>query len=217
MPALLVAFGTSFLVGLSGAVSPGPLLAFDIRESMRKGFWAGPALSLGHSLLELAVVLALVLGLGRFFQGSDARAFIGVAGGLFLLWMAYGMFRHPARGMPDLSRQALAQRSGGLRSPLLGGTLVSLSNPFWFVWWMTVGAGLLFRYYPDPLGPAGVAAFYVGHILADFAWFSGVSFGVASGRRWLKRPLYVGIILACGAFLAAMGGLFIVSGAVALI
>jgi len=47
-------FATSWIVGLSGAVSPGPLLAYDIKETLRIGPWAGPAISLGHSILEQA-------------------------------------------------------------------------------------------------------------------------------------------------------------------
>ena len=59
----LAVFGTSFLVGLSGALAPGPLLALDIRESTARGFWAGPYIATGHSLLELLVVVLLAVGL----------------------------------------------------------------------------------------------------------------------------------------------------------
>jgi threonine/homoserine/homoserine lactone efflux protein len=95
---------------------------------------------------------------------------------------------------------------------LLGGAVVSLANPFWSLWWLTVGATLLSRFYPGPLGLGGVGAIYLGHILSDFLWYSGVALAVAAGRRVMPRPAYAGLLLACGAFLAVMGGVFLYTG-----
>lgn len=64
--ASLAVFGTSFLVGLSGALAPEPLLALDIRGSTERGFWAEPYIATGHSLLEFIVVILVALGLLRF-------------------------------------------------------------------------------------------------------------------------------------------------------
>lgn len=83
--ALGAIFGTSFLVGLSGTASPGPLLAVCIRESARSGFMAGPFISTGHALLELLVVMALALGLSQVLNQPSVVAAIGGGGGLFLL------------------------------------------------------------------------------------------------------------------------------------
>ena len=63
MAPILIIFANSFLVGFSGAVSPGPLLAFNIKETVRIGFIAGPLVVAGHSLLELVTVGALAFGL----------------------------------------------------------------------------------------------------------------------------------------------------------
>ncbi|MBI4233549.1 MAG: LysE family transporter [Chloroflexi bacterium] len=203
------AFSASFVVGLSGAASPGPLLAFNIRETVERGFWAGPSVSLGHSLLEAVVVALLALGLGRVLQTGLAGAVVALAGGIFLLWMAWGIYRQPAGELVLTPAQGI-RRAGGARRPILGGVLVSLSNPFWFVWWMTAGAALLFRSYQ--LGIAGLVAFYFGHILADFSWYSAVSFAVATGRRLMTPPIYRGIMLSCAAFLALMAVYFLTCG-----
>lgn len=206
-------FGTSFLVGLSGAVSPGPLLALDIRESVQRGFWAGPSISLGHAMLELVVVVLLALGISRFLQVETAATVIALLGGSVLLWMGWGMLRQPGRGAPSTTLRS-HHSTGHLRpgGPILGGVLVSLSNPFWTIWWFTVGASFLSRSIEMGLGALGIGAFYLGHILSDFSWFSAVSLAVASGRRLMTDAVYKAIVVVCGLFLWALAGYFVASG-----
>ena len=59
MLSIFTIFFTSFVIALSGALMPGPLLTVTISESARRGFVAGPLLIAGHGLLELALVVAL--------------------------------------------------------------------------------------------------------------------------------------------------------------
>ena len=119
---LIAIVTTSFLVGLSGAMSPGPLLAFDLRESLRIGFWAGPLVSLGHALLELLTVVLLALGLTHLFSQEAALTVVGIPGGAFLLWMAWGMVRHPARGLPEGCRLSLPAPQLSAPPALRGGS-----------------------------------------------------------------------------------------------
>ena len=85
---LLPIFATSWIVGLSGAVSPGPLLAYDIKETLRIGPWAGPAISLGHSILELGIVALLYFGAASILDSNIAQIYISIIGGTVLLFMA---------------------------------------------------------------------------------------------------------------------------------
>ncbi len=142
IPAIFV---TSFIIGFSGAVTPGPLLVFNIREAVRRGFIAGPLVSLGHGILELLVVAGLALGVARFLEHGVATMAIGILGGAFLLWMGYGMARHPSRhAMPEANgSEAPAHRGKAMAGTVLGGVLVTVSNPFWSIWWVTVGLGYI--------------------------------------------------------------------------
>ncbi|NLW09581.1 MAG: LysE family transporter, partial [Firmicutes bacterium] len=80
---------------------PGPLLTVNIKESLRRGFWAGPQLILGHALLEGALITGLALGLGGLLKAELSQGLISVFGGAFLFWMAWGMLRYKGQG--DLS------------------------------------------------------------------------------------------------------------------
>jgi len=74
-------FITAFVVGLSGAMLPGPFLTTAIAECIRRGFWAGPWMVLGHAVMELALVLALLGGLSTFLVRSDVTSGIALLGG----------------------------------------------------------------------------------------------------------------------------------------
>ena len=205
-------FITSFGVGLSGSVTPGPLLAFNIREVLRVGFWAGPLTIVGHSALELIVVLALVIGVARFLESPIAGFVIGIAGGLFLIWMGWAMARHPSRLTPPGTAGAvdLSEGQGGRSKVVVFGALVTLTNPYWSLWWATIGLGYLL--WARGMGDAGIVSFYVGHILADFLWYTVVAMALVSGRRLMSPLAYRVLIVICGLFLLGMGGWFIASG-----
>jgi threonine/homoserine/homoserine lactone efflux protein len=92
---------------------------------------------------------------------------------------------------------------------LLGGVFVSLSNPFWSIWWATIG--LTYIVWATDLGVPGLASFFTGHILSDLVWYSLVAFAISSGRRLITARVYQGLILVCGLFLLALGVFFLVS------
>lgn len=213
MEALGLLFLSSFIVGLSGAATPGPLLMVNIVEVARRGFWAAPALALGHSLLELVTVALLGLGLSQVLHTGVIPGLVGLLGGLFLLWMGGGMIR----SAPSLSlRAAMADaRSSPTGLPVLLGVTASLSNPYWLVWWATVGASFMVA--SLSWGLVGLAAFYLGHIASDFAWYAFVGAVVATGRRAMTDAVYRGLLVACAIFLLALGAFFILSGIGALL
>jgi threonine/homoserine/homoserine lactone efflux protein len=206
---LLAIFGTSFVVALTGALMPGPLLAVTIGEVTRRGFWAGPLLILGHGILELATVLALILGLGRLVEDNQSAGnVISIIGGLILVAMGAATVINSRRqkGM-SLSAQGSKGRNGML---ILSGMVISLSNPFWFIWW--AGIGLSYLVWSLKLGAAGVAAFFSGHFLADFGWYTLISFVIVSGKKVIKDSVYQWLLFACGIVLVGIGIYFLTMG-----
>lgn len=201
---LWMLFLTSFGVGFSGALMPGPLLTVDIAESTRRGFWTGPILIGGHAIAELIVVIALAVGLSELLASKTAFVVIGLAGGLALLLMGAAMLH-------DIIRRRITfdpNRPGARSGLLVGkGITASLSNPYWFVWWATVGSAFLTKSLAH--GAAGPVVFYVGHIMSDLIWYSFVSFMIAIGRKLLVGKPYYVLISLCALFLVYMGIKFI--------
>mgnify|MGYP001198461954 CR=1 FL=1 len=106
----------SFVMALSGAMMPGPLMAVTVAESARRGPWAGPALMVGHAALELGLLLALMLGMKPLLEREATFAVIAVVGAGALLWMAAGMLR----SLPRLSLLTDASGGGGAKLALRG-------------------------------------------------------------------------------------------------
>jgi len=203
-------FVTAFIVGLSGAMMPGPLLTTAIAESIRRGFWAGPQIVLGHALLELALVLALLGGLASFLVRNDVFTVIAFLGGAFLIFMGFTMSRDAWGGRISLEEVEASGHREVRIHPVIAGITVSFANPFWHVWWATTG--LYFISMAMKSGTIGLASFYSGHIAADLAWYSLVALAVTGGRRFINQTVYNYILVTCGIFLLGLGFYFIYSG-----
>ncbi len=189
-----VALG-SFVVAFSGALMPGPLLTVTITQSAHRGVWAGPLLVLGHGILEMAMVAALLFGLGPLLQRDAVAAAVGIVGAGVLAWMATGLFR----SISSLSVKAESSTGPPRGSPVVVGMLMSLANPYWTVWWATIGLAYLSSC--RHLGAAGVLAFFIGHIMGDLVWYAAVSWSFTHGRRFLSDGVYKTLMAVCGAAL----------------
>ena len=184
-------------------------MALNISEAARRGFWVGPLLVVGHAIVELLLVVALAWGLSQFLGSSLVAGIIGVVGGLFLMWMSFSLFRQARHQVLPVG--ANPQGGNSTRRLILAGVLVSVANPFWLLWWATVGTTYLL--WSLTVGVIGVALFYIGHILADLGWYSLVSLLIAKGRRLMSNRVYRGLLAICGVALLGMGCYFLVSGA----
>ncbi|KJR49000.1 Lysine exporter protein (LYSE/YGGA) [Desulfosporosinus sp. I2] len=201
-------FMTSMVMGFSGAVMPGPLLTVTINESLRRGAKVGPQIASGHALVELALVVAIFYGLGTYIAWPVVKGTIGIVGGMFLFWMAYGILKESFHAVAlDFSGETMAK---GLR-PWVSGISVTASNPYWFLWWATAGAGSLML--AANYGALGAVCFYLGHVLSDYIWFTFVSFTVARGKKLFTPLVYRLVLGICGVFLVGLAGYFVYSGA----
>ena len=205
MTALFTIFVTSFLVAFSGAMMPGPLLTITISESARRGAAAGPLIIAGHALLELILVMALLLGLAPFLLKKYVFITISLAGAVVLIWMAFSMMR----ALPGLSLQSSDDKTGK-NNLMITGILMSLVNPYWTIWWVSIG--LAYIMHSLQFGKWGVFFFFTGHIMADFIWYALISMAVWKGKSFLSDRTYRYLIAGCAVFLVCFSGYFAYSG-----
>jgi len=203
----------AFAIALTGAMAPGPLLTVAVEQTVRHGKGAAMLLMVGHALLEAALLVGLAFGLKTFLLLPAVTTGLSLVGGAFLLWMGGTMLFDTVRGRITLDLLA-GERQPSRLGPVARGAAVSLANPYWIIWWATIGLKLASD--SIAIGPIGVGAFFLGHEIADFAWYFAVALAVASGRRFLSDRVYRIVIGACASFLLYLGVRFALTGAVAL-
>ena len=93
---------------------------------------------------------------------------------------------------------------------MLDGLLASVINPYWIVWWLTVGVTYVLLALKH--GAIGPPFFYAGHILSDLIWLTSVSVTLTQGKRLIGERFYQELILICGLFLWTLALWFIYSG-----
>ena len=201
----------SFLTGFSGALMPGPVLAITIAAVLQVGVIAAVLIMLGHSILELILVIALALGLKNVLKNRFVTGTIGVVGGSVLLFFAYGMITSAYSGISAPQAAAAGQEATITYMGLIGkGALTSLSNPYWIIWWATIGATYMMVSLERKA--VGISAFYIGHISSDFVWYCAVAVALVLGKQIISDRVYMGLIMICGLFLVYLGIYFFYSG-----
>jgi threonine/homoserine/homoserine lactone efflux protein len=199
-------FAVGFVLGLTGAMAPGPLLTVTITESARRGGHVGPLVILGHGILELLLLLLIVFGLGSLLANRVLYTIVSFVGGIVILYMGISILR----GLPAYRLAAAEEGSGKHLHPVLAGIVISLSNPYWFIWWLTIGMGYVM--FARGLGLAGIIAFFAGHISSDLVWYSFVSYGVAVGGKYVSTRVIKVVLFICSLFLLLFGLFFIARG-----
>jgi len=202
--ALACIAGSSFVLALSGALMPGPLLTVTIAEAAKRGVKAGPLIVTGHVILEFLLVVAIVKGLGPLLKAEAVVGTISLLGGIILLIMGIGMVRRSSSvSMHDNTSLACRRGCKVYGHPIILGIAGSISNPYWTIWWVTIGLGYMAT--AAHFGLPGLAAFFLGHIAADYGWYALVALGVSRGRSVMSERGYRFIIQACGIFLVGFG------------
>lgn len=202
----------AFLIGFSGAMAPGPLLTVTITETVRRGRRAATMLLVGHAILEIVLIAGFLLGLQPVLRDLTVATAISVAGGAFLVWMGATLLRGVAVRHVSLDLSATGERPP--YGPMMDGVATSLSNPYFTIWWATIGATLLLE--ALAIGPAAVVAFYVGHEGADFAWYGAVIAAVSGGRRFVTPKVYRVVLASLAVAVLGLGLYYLASAGLTL-
>ena len=201
---LTVLFSTAFIVGLSGALMPGPVTAVTAEHTLKKGVIAAPLVTLGHGIMEALVIALLVVGLGRVMAEPGVTGAIGIIGGLVLAWMGWGMIKSARSG--SLSLENTGHNGRNSFGPVSAGILSTLANPYWVLWWATVGAGYVAL--SQQHGLPGVILFFGGHILADLSWLLVIAGILVTGKKFISDRVYAGVVFVLGTFLVVLAVYF---------
>lgn len=207
---MIEVFLQSLLIGYSGAMMPGSLLTYTLDKSIKSGAKAGLMVSIGHALLEFILVILIFSGIGKYLGTTTAQLVIGILGGIVLVLFGAGMLKDIYLGKVSIDFEN--KSDGKFGNILIGSALISVSNPYFIVWWAAVGLGLIMNAY-NAFGLLGIILFYTGHITADFTWYVFISTLISKTRNFINLKAYKIIIAFLGVCLIGFGINFIVLSA----
>ena len=202
MGELLVFLGSAIVISLSGVMAPGSLTAATISAGTRRRH-AGALVAIGHAVVEWPLAVLIVLGVGDLLKRPDVKAGIGLAGGLFLLFMGVGMLRS-IRKLTDPD----GATASPARHPMITGIILSGSNPYFLLWWATVGLALATQ--AADMGVMAFIVFVVIHWLLDLIWLEILSQAAHRGTRAVSPKAQQVVLGICGAALLFFGGKFLI-------
>jgi len=197
---------TVVIVTASGALTPGPLFFATVAHGAKLGAKGGLAFSIGHTLVEFPLVLILSVGLLTVADQPVIKLITGVAGGLALLiFGAFLIWDILVKKVNQFTLRGIASRS-----PILIGLLFTGLNPYFIVWWLTVGGelirrGLMFA------SLVGVVIMFLSHIWMDYAWLTVIAYLAKKGTSILGNKGYKALMILFGAAFVYFGINFVIS------
>lgn len=209
--------GMGFLIGLSGASIPGPMLAYVISDTLKKGALSGPLTVLGHISVEFLLIIALVLGLGLTSLFFQFKSLIYVIGGIALMLMSILVIKEVGRVKSRSTTKEIDEEMSmrgakyAYNSSIFGGILFTAFNPSFIPWWVTLGYPLLLQGF-EWLALTGIVLVTVGHFLSDLAWYSFISYSFSRGKNLFVGKRYELMMFFLALFVIAFGVFFFIKG-----
>lgn len=187
-------------ISLSGVMMPGPLTAATIAKGYREQN-AGLFIALGHAIIELPLMALIYFGFARFFSSPEVKMGVGLAGGLLLISMGVMVARSV--------KQARSEVRDLPYSSLVTGIMMTGANPYFFLWWATIGIALIVT--AAQFGIWGLVIFAAVHWACDLGWEQIVSMSVFRTRHlWTPKVQRI-VFSVCAAVLVGFGVWFGVS------
>lgn len=181
---------TGATLGLVAGISPGPILALVIRESLQNGRKAGMKVATVPLFSDLPIVTFTLFLLTRLSEYDTILGIISFLGAGFILLLAYESIR-------------VKPIQGELKTPKFTtfwkGVFANLLSPHPYLFWLFVGSPMVIKAWnlTPWAGIAYVVGFYVCIVGAKLviAWISDKSKNVLGSRGYLWVIRILGVIL----------------------
>ena len=189
------------IISASGVMSPGPLFAANITYGLKQGTKAGIKIAIGHSLVELPLVILLGIGILSLEIFPEFKTIISILGAITLFVFAFIQIKSTLKKNKK-SETKLKQ------GPIITGILLSALNPFFIIWWLTIGLKLI----SDAMAIwafVGILIVFVLHVWMDFVWLGSTAFLISKSKKIISNTNYKIIMLALSSILIYFGITFL--------
>lgn len=199
---------TVVIVTASGALAPGPLFFGLLMHGSRDGARAGFSCAIGHTMVEFPLVIALALGLLAAANQPVIKEVIGLIGGVGLIGFGILQVFDTIRNKPEFGTASEKRRLP--RSSIILGLALTGLNPYFILWWLTIGSILIVQALAFA-AIIGVLAMYVFHVWMDYAYLTTIAHLGQKGKRVVGSRYYRLVLVAFGLVLIYYGSTFILN------
>lgn len=181
-------------ISLSGVMAPGPLTAATIAKGYREKN-AGMFIAMGHAVVELPIIALVYFGFAHYITIPEVKKFIGLVGGLLLIFMGSMMFKTMGKSMKEVADLPYNSFTTGI--------VMTGANPYFFLWWATIGVALIAG--ATQFGIYGLIIFAVVHWSCDLVWEQVVSLTVFKTRNLWTPKVQKVVFSVCAFVLIGFG------------
>ena len=173
---------TVIIISVSGVMSPGPLFTANIIHGLKEGTSSGIKIAIGHTIVELPLIILLGIGVLTLEMVPEFKTTIVVLG-------AVGLFGFAGLQIQNVLRKKIQTEQKIKHNPILTGIMFSALNPFFIIWWFTIGFKLisdsieLWSYW-------GIGILFAVHIWMDFVWLGFIAFSASKASNLLSSKNY---------------------------
>ncbi len=208
-------FTVTFLLGLGGAISPGALLTYTIFcaiKKKKKAFSVGIKISLGHASIEIFLILLLLVGLVNWMDNRIILIVIGIFGGILLICFGMIILANIINRKVDTtfleSNTSIENKdfqNNKNSKPYLASMGFLMSNPYWWLWWITIGVSIMVDNGVIWGNWISLIIFIFAKELGAILWYTGIATAVGIAHKLMKKNVYLAILGICGLFMVIYG------------
>ena len=198
----IIEFGvTVILISASGVISPGPLFAANLSYGFHGGIKSGIKMAIGHTIVELPLIILLGIGVFSLKVFPEFKTALTIIGAIILFVFAAIQIK--------TTLQIKELRSSNIKhGAILTGITLSVLNPFFIIWWLSIG----FKLISDAIiiwAFAGILVVFLFHIWMDFVWLGLVAFLSSKSLKILSNRNYKFLMIGLSFVLIYFGTLFV--------
>ncbi len=189
--------GLVIVISASGVMSPGPLFAANVMYGLREGKISGIKMAIGHTIVEFPLILLLGVGFFSIESIPEIRTIITILG-------AIGLFGFAILQIRSVTKQEFSLEIKSGQGPFMAGILLSALNPFFIIWWLTIGLVLISESIQN-FGIIGIVILFLFHIWMDYAWLFTIAIFSSKAKNYLSKRNFKMIIIGLSVVLIYFG------------
>jgi threonine/homoserine/homoserine lactone efflux protein len=196
---------TVIVLTASGALAPGPLFFATITHGTKHGAKSGLIFSIAHTIVEFSLIMLFALGLVTIASEPIVKNVIGLLGGSVLILFGAIQIRNTIRFNPE----DLKKPKASYKHLFIIGLVFTGLNPYFILWWLTVGAQLIIIAL-EFAALLGVVFMFMCHVWMDYVWLTGVAYFSKKGTDVMGLKWYKPLMIIFGGILIYFGITFII-------